>query len=98
MVQPFDRGVEAVGVFHDEFAGAQDAEPRPLFVAKLGLNLIQRDRHLAIAGDLPRDQIGDDFFVRRPQGQLHALFCRRDLELDQHVAKRVDAGRSVPRG
>ena len=90
LVQSFQGGVEAVGVLHEEFAGAQHAEPRPLFVAELGLDLIHRDRHLPVAGNLMRDQVGDRLFVRRPQGHVDLAVLPLDLELDEHVAEGVD--------
>ena len=58
-------GMEAVGVLHDEFARAHDAEARADLVAELGLDLVEVDRQLAVALQLAARQVGDDFLVRR---------------------------------
>ncbi len=64
-VQGLQRHVEAVGVLHEEFAGAEHAEPRPLLVAKLRLHLVERQGHLPIARQAAGNQLGDDLLVRR---------------------------------
>ena len=46
--QSSDIGVKAVGVFHDEFAAAHQAETRPDLITKLGLDLVQIERQLAV--------------------------------------------------
>ena len=43
-----DIGVEAVGVLHQELAGPQDPEAGAGFIAKLGLDLVERDRQLLV--------------------------------------------------
>ncbi len=42
-------GIKRIRVFHNEFTCAHDTEPRPNFISKLGLNLVQVKRQLAIA-------------------------------------------------
>ena len=37
-------GIKRIGVFHNEFARAHDTKPRPNFISKLGLNLVQVER------------------------------------------------------
>ena len=59
--------VEGVGVFHQEFASAHHAKARPDFVAEFGLDLIDVQRQLFVAGQIATHQVGDDFFMRRPQ-------------------------------
>ena len=42
-------GIKGIGIFHNEFACAHDTESRPNLISKLGLNLVQVERQLAIA-------------------------------------------------
>ena len=74
--------VEAVGVLHDEFLGAHEAEARADFIAELGLDLVEVDRELAVGIDLVRDEVGDDFLVRRAEDHLPILPV---LDLEHHV-------------
>jgi len=66
-VRGFERGVEAVGVLHDELFGAHQAEPRADFVAELGLDLVDRAGELAVRADLAGQEFGDDLLVGRPE-------------------------------
>ena len=59
--------VEAVGVFHQKLTPAHHAEAWPDFVAEFGLDLVNVQRQLFVAGEIAPHQVGDDFFVRRPQ-------------------------------
>ena len=76
------RGVEAVGVLHDELLGAHQAEARADLIAELGLNLVEVLRHLPVGIDLARDERGDDFLVRRPE---HPFLLGAVADLEQHV-------------
>ena len=97
LVELLQRGVEAVGVLHEEFAGAQHAEPRPLLVAKFGLNLVQHQRHLPIAGEVAGDQVGDYLFVGRAQGHLHLAVLPPHGKLDQYVAEGLRTAGLLPK-
>jgi hypothetical protein len=46
--------VERIGVLHQEFARAHHAEARADLVAELGLDLVEVDRQLLVAGQLLR--------------------------------------------
>ena len=65
--------MKGVGVFHDEFARPHDPESGADLVAKLGLDLIEVDRQIAIAADLGAHQIGNDFLVRGAQAKRSAV-------------------------
>ena len=79
--QPFLVHVEAVGIFHDELFGADDAKPRARLIAEFGLDLVEDERELPMGFDLS-DEVGDDLFMRGPQGHL---FAGAILEPDQHL-------------
>src|SRR5687768_15474782 len=66
----FNIGVKAVSVLHDELTAAHQAESRPGFVAKFGLDLVKIKRQLAIRTHRTTDQIGDDFFMRRAEAEI----------------------------
>ena len=63
-LQGFLRGVERVGIFHQEFAGTHHAEARTDFVTEFGLDLIEVQRQLFVRAQLVTDQVGDHFFMR----------------------------------
>ena len=65
----FQRRVEAVGVHHEKFLGAHQAEARADFITELGLDLVDGAGKLAVGIDLAGDEIGDDLFVRGAQRQ-----------------------------
>ena len=52
----FVGGVEGVGVLHDEFARAHEAEPRADFIAELGLDLIEVLGQLPVGTQFARHQ------------------------------------------
>ena len=58
--------MKGVGVLHQKFARTHDAEARPDFVTKLGLDLIEVGRQLLVAVDHVADEVGDRFFVGGP--------------------------------
>ena len=62
--------VEGVGVLHDEFAAAHQAEARADFVTEFGLDLVQVDWQLFVAVQLVAAQVGDHFFVGRAHAEL----------------------------
>ena len=71
--------VERVGVLHDELARPHHAEAGADLVAELGLDLVEVERQLAVAADLPARDVGDHLFVRRPEAEV-ALVPVTDLE------------------
>ena len=85
--------MERVGVLHQEFSRAHDAEAGPDFVAHLVLYLIQIQRQLFIAADFVAHDVGDDFFVRRAQAKV-ALLAVADAQ--QFRAVLIPAARLLP--
>lgn len=83
----FQRGAEAVGVLHEEFAGPEDSESGPFFVAEFGLDLVEGDGHLAVAADVPRHEVGDDFFVSRAEGEVEFSVTAACFEVEQDVSE-----------
>ena len=63
-LQRFLRGMERVGIFHQEFARTHHAKARAYFVTEFGLDLIEVQRQLFVRAQLVTNQVGDDFFVR----------------------------------
>ena len=55
--------VEAVGVFHEEFAAAHDAEAGADFVAEFPLDVVEVLRQFAIGLDALAEDVGDHFLV-----------------------------------
>ena len=66
-LQAFFIQMEGVGVFHQEFASAHHAETRADFVAEFALDLEEVDGQLFVRAQVAAHQIGNHFFVRRPQ-------------------------------
>ena len=62
--------VKRVGVLHEELTGAHHAEARANLIAELRLNLVEIDRQLLVAAQLPTRNVGDDFLVRRSVGEF----------------------------
>ena len=89
-VQLLQRGTEAVGVLHQEFAGPQNAEARAFLVPELRLDLIERDRELAVAVDVLGHEVGDDFLVRGAESHVDLAIATRDMDVHQHVAECLD--------
>src|SRR5690242_8803423 len=56
-------GVEGIGVFHEEFPAAHHTEARSNLVPELGLDLVEIERKLTVAFDLPPHHIAYDFLV-----------------------------------
>ena len=85
--------IKAVGVLHDEFPGAHEAEARADFIAKLGLNLIEILRQLAVGTDFNGHQGGDDFFVG---GTQEPFAFGVVLQPEQHLAGGLVAPAPLP--
>ena len=66
-------GIEAVGVLHNELAGAQQAETRTALVAELKLNMVKITRKVLVGAQLVLHQVGDDLFVRGTKAELVAM-------------------------
>ena len=64
------RGVERVGVLHQELAPAHEAEAGADLVPELGVDLVEVDRELAIRGDAPAHGVGDDLLGRGSAAEL----------------------------
>ena len=86
-------GMEAVGVLHHELARAHHAEARADLVAELGLDLVEVDRQLPVALQLPPREVGHDFLVGRPQ---HHVAVVAVLEAQQLRPEQVPAARLDP--
>jgi len=74
-------GVEGVGVLHDEFATAHDAEPRADFVAEFCLDLVQVLGKLAITPHLILEQGGNDLLMGRSQAETAVVAIGEAQEL-----------------
>ena len=92
-VQRLNIRVEAVRVLHQEFARAQKAELRTLFVAELRLDLVKRHRELTIARDVLRNDARDFLFVRRAEDDRRFRAAAGQRRFNEDVAKRFDAVR-----
>ncbi len=62
--------IERVGVLHQEFAPAHDAETRPHLVPELPLDVVEVHRQRAIRRDVGAEDVGDHFLVGRPVEQI----------------------------
>ena len=82
----FGTDVERVCVLHEEFARTHHAEPRPALVAEFHLDLVEIDRHLAIALELVARDVGDHFLVRGSQAEVALMAI---LEAQQFGAELV---------
>ncbi len=57
--------IERIGVFHQEFARAHDAEARAHFVAKLPLNMVQIERQVFVRAHVGAEDFGDHLLIGR---------------------------------
>ena len=55
--------MKGVGVFHDELPPAHQAEARPHFVTKLGLDLVEGERQVAVGVQFTPYQVSHNFFM-----------------------------------
>src|SRR5215475_12406561 len=62
--------VEGIGVLHQEFTTAHDAEPRALLVAEFPLNMIEIERQAPVRLHIGAEDLGDHFLVGRPVQKL----------------------------
>jgi hypothetical protein len=62
--------VKGVGILHQEFARAHDAETGSDLVAHLVLDLVQVERQLPVAADLAAHDVRDDLFVGRTEAEI----------------------------
>ncbi len=86
-------GVEGVEVHHAELAPADQAHARPLLVAELGLDLVQKLRQLAIALHVAAKEVDHDLFVRGAEDHVAlAPVC----EAEQGLAHRLLAAALLP--
>ena len=65
--------VEGVGVLHHELAAAQQAGPRPLLVAELGLDLVDPQRQVLVRRVEVLHQQGEELLVGRAEHVVGAL-------------------------
>ena len=62
-------GMEGIGILHDEFPRAHDAETWANFVTELGLDLVKIGRQLFVAVQLITHHVGDHFLMGWPQAE-----------------------------
>ena len=62
--------MEGIGVLHQEFTGAHDAEAWTDLVTEFGLDLVIIDGQLFVTVEFPARQVGDNFFVRRTKAEI----------------------------
>ena len=58
--------VEGIGVLHQEFAAAHQAEARPHLVAEFPLDVIEIERQIFVAAHIGAEDLGDHLLVGRP--------------------------------
>jgi len=87
------RGVERVGVLHDELTPAEQPETRTHLIAELHVDLVERERQVTIAADLVAHQRGDDLLMRGPKTEVPA---RAVLETGEFGTVQVPTPRLVP--
>ncbi len=85
--------VERIGVLHQELLRAHEAEARPRLVAVLPLDLVDRQRQLAVGRDDALGDVGEDLLGGRPHREL-ALGAV--LEAEHVRAHHVPAARRAP--
>ena len=62
--------IEGIGVLHQEFAPAHDAEARPLLVAELPLDMVEVLRQVAIGADRGTEDLRDHVLIGRAVEQF----------------------------
>jgi hypothetical protein len=85
--------VEGIGIFHEEFTRAHNAEPRANLIAELDLDLVENLRQLAIGVDLGRRQRGDDLLVGRAE---QPFLLGAIPHLEEHVRSGLVATALLP--
>ena len=77
------RGVERIGVFHDEFLRAHEAEARADFIAEFHADLVEVLGQLPVGIDFVGGDGGDDLLGR---GAENPFAVAAVLQFEQHVA------------
>ena len=85
--------MKAVGILHDKFTTPHQTKTGPDFIAKFRLNLVQIEGHLTIGADDPTNQVGDHFFVSRPQAKVPVVTI---FEPDEFLAVNLPATALLP--
>ena len=62
--------IERVGILHNKFTTTHQTEPRTNFITKLGLDLIEINRQLAIRLDVTANNIGNHLFMGRSHTEI----------------------------
>ena len=93
LVRAFVVHVEGVGVLHEEFAAAHEAEAGAHFVAVLGLDLVQVQGELAIGLHFAAQEVGHDFFVGRAKAVVAVVAV---LEAQEFLAVLLPAAGLFP--
>ena len=62
--------VERIGILHQEFAAAHDAEARALLVAEFPLDVVEIERQAFVGFHVSAEDLGDHFLVGRPVQQF----------------------------
>ena len=79
--------VEAVGVFHDEFAPAHQAKARAAFVAELGLYLVEVARQLLVAFEFLAGDVRHGFFAGGLQHEVAFVAVLDAQKLRPHLVE-----------
>ena len=77
--------VEAVGILHDEFAPAHQAEARAALVAELGLDLVEVLRQLLVAAQVLTGDVGDHFLAGGLDHEITLVPVRDAQQLGPHL-------------
>ena len=93
LVRAFGIDVEGVGVLHQELLRAHEAEARPDLVAELPLDLVDRDRQLAVGADDALDEVGHHLLGRRRE---RVVVGAAILEAEHTGAHRLPAAGGLP--
>ena len=86
-------GIEGIGVLHDEFTAAHQAEAGADLVAELGLDLVQTHGQLAVGAHFAAHQVGDDFLMRGAKAVIAVVAV---LEAQQLLAVVLPAAGLFP--
>ena len=84
--ETFGVEIEGVGVLHDEFPRAHHAEPRADLVAELRLDLVEVDRELLVAAELPASDVRDDLFMGRADTEVALVAVLQAQQLGTEIA------------
>ena len=71
--------IEGVGVLHQEFAAAHDAEARALFISELPLDVVEVQRQVPVGLHIGAEDLGDHFLIGRAVKQ-YALVAIGDAQ------------------